>query len=243
MLYKFIHIDGYEAVIKDLDAFIGYVNTSAINEKTRVFDELKNEGKTAYEVNEFREIFDTMKKNGWSVYSIPKAIEKTTNIENYKLKAEKNNEEKETFLIDYNDPNEDKKEQLVKKEVSSLRKMSATHIRLSSNARMFFSVAATALIFLSFIIIMVSVKLVSENNLQPELVLKKIAISLAIAFLITIIFSKVIFSQKFFVTFLMFSILMFSISVFQFVDSLEKQREKDKKNSIEYRVYKDNKYF
>jgi len=238
MLYKFIHMDGYEAVIKDIDAFIGYVNTNVINEKTRVFDEIKEVGKFAYEVNEFKEIFDIMKKNGWTVYIIPKAVETTSNMKNYGLKDAKNHDENDTLIINYELKNNQRGE-VVKKEVrkvSELTKWSTIQVRLSNNTRMFFAAAATALIFLSFIIIIVAVKTLSEDNVLLSEILQRVMISFGIAMVFTFVISKIFFSKKFFVAYLFFAILMFSISVFQFVDSLEKERHINKKSSIEYRV-------
>ena len=34
MLYKFLHKDGYEATIKDIDTFIEYVNDNKISKET-----------------------------------------------------------------------------------------------------------------------------------------------------------------------------------------------------------------
>ncbi|MEN8907847.1 MAG: hypothetical protein ABF289_17995 [Clostridiales bacterium] len=236
MLYKFIHENGYEVLIKDIDAFIGYVNTNAINEKTRVYDEVANVGKFAYEVNEFKEIFDTMKRNGWSIYVVPKAVEATSNMVNYGLKDAKNDDDDDRLIINYEVKNNRQEAEVVKKDVSEMTRWTNTQVRLSTNAKMFFGAAATALIFLSFIIIIVATKTLSENDVILNEIAKRVLVSFSIAIVITFFSNKIFFSKKKFVAYLFFAILMFTISAFQYVDSIEKERKNNKKNSIEYNI-------
>lgn len=77
MNYRFIHQEGYEASIKDLESFIDYINAGSIKESTMLYDEINFESMRADQVEDFNNIFKEMRKNGWAVYAVAKPIEKT----------------------------------------------------------------------------------------------------------------------------------------------------------------------
>jgi len=229
--YKFLHKDGYEAVIKDVDAFIGYVNAEAISESTTIFDEDSHVGKKAKEVSEFNEIFRIMKTNGWSVYSLSKPVEKNVSIHNI-------------GLVDISKPKDDAAEQVhfgkeERKHNKKIENVEDENIRkkivsksnftlnLSNSIGLFLTIASVLLILMSIIMVIISAKNMSYGNLNlsGNILWKRLGLSVGSVLVISLILRK-FFLKGNFVVLMCSAVLIFTISAVQFVSSVEHMRSK-----------------
>ena len=246
MLYKFLHSDGYEVQIKDLDSFIGYVNTGSINENSILFDEGKQKGIKAYEVREFRIIFDKMRENGWSLYVVPKAVEKGTSVKNYGLKEAINDDKQERIIVNYEKKkNVETFEINEQKDISEIEKWSTIQVNMSKNTKMFLGIASTIMIFLAAIILMVTERSLPNEDIKDiyfSAALDRIIFSFGLGIILTFILTVLFFRKRIFVAYMCFAIVMFVISSVQFVDSVEKNRLQQKNDNYKQSYIKDNNY-